>query len=249
MGRTPKASAAAPAFRGRGAAANPKNRFEDVHLDILPEEIESRLASSPDDLDRAGTEIIADRTRSIINRVNSPDIHFNWTINPYRGCEHGCIYCYARPTHEALGYSCGLDFETKIIAKHNAPDLLRRELASPKWKPEPIIMSGVTDPYQPIERGLRITRRVLEVMAACHQPVSIVTKSRLVLRDLDLLTQLAEVNAVSVALSVTTLDANLARLMEPRASAPAAQLHAIEELARAGCPGRRHGRADRSGHQ
>jgi len=235
--RTRRESAASPiAYRGRGAAVNPGNRFEDIHLELLPSEIEERVQESSDVRARVATEVIADRTKSIINPVNSPDIHFRWTINPYRGCEHGCIYCYARPTHETLGYSCGLDFETKIVAKYEAPHLLRKELDSPKWRPEPIIMSGVTDPYQPIEHDLRITRRCLEVLADCAQPVSIVTKNRLVVRDLDLLTRLADVNAVSVALSITTLDPQLARMMEPRASAPAARLSAIRSLAEAGVP-------------
>jgi DNA repair photolyase len=180
------------------------------------------------------TRSIADRTRSIVNRVDSPDLPFSWTMNPYRGCEHGCVYCYARPTHENLGLSCGLDFETTIIVKHDAPALLRRALAAPRWAGEPIAMSGVTDPYQPLERTLGITRGCLEVMAEARQPVGIVTKNRLVVRDADLLRELARHDATRVIVSLTTLDADLSRSMEPRASAPDARLRAIRELREAG---------------
>lgn len=182
------------------------------------------------------THVYDDSTKSVINRVDSPDLHFNWTINPYRGCEHGCVYCYARPTHEALGWSCGIDFETKIMAKRDAAVLLARELDDPRWKPETIMMSGVTDPYQPLERDLRITRACLEVMAARNQPVAIVTKNRLVTRDIDLLASLAKVNAAGVSVSLTTLDREVARKMEPRASTPRDRLRAMRELSGAGVP-------------
>lgn len=237
--------------RGRGAALNPGNRYvgrDPKHgvirrLHVLGEHLdEVHRARTGGDADacpassQVRTEVRPDATRTIINRVDSPDISFHWSINPYRGCEHGCIYCYARPDHERLGWSCGLDFETKIIAKFDAPRLLRRELAHPKWAGETIVLSGVTDPYQPVERDLRVTRGCLEVLAECRQCVGIVTKSRLVLRDLDLFVELAKHNAVRVGLSVTTLDNRLASKMEPRASSPAERLEALAALRDAGIP-------------
>jgi DNA repair photolyase len=221
--------------RGRAAGLNPANRFESVRLHVLGEHLDEARAEHEDGV-QVRTEPVGDRSRSIINRVDSPDLPFHWTINPYRGCEHGCIYCYARPTHETLGYSCGLDFETRILVKHDAPALLKRELAHPTWVGEPIMMCGVTDCYQPLEARLEVTRGCLEVMAACGQPVCIVTKNRLVTRDIDLLGTLAKVGAAKVALSVTTLDAKLSAIMEPRASKPADRLRAIRELADAGVP-------------
>ncbi len=221
--------------RGRGAGLNPGNRFEDVRLHVLGEHLDEIVAENPDGT-KVVTRVYADRTKTIINKVQSLDVGFDWTINPYRGCEHGCIYCYARPGHEMLGWSLGLDFETKIMAKHDAAVLLKRELADRSWKGENIIMSGVTDPYQPIEAKLRITRSVLEVLADCRQPVSIITKNKLVLRDLDLLKELHAHRAVGVAISVTTLEKDLARRMEPRASAPADRLKAVETLASHGIP-------------
>lgn len=221
--------------RGRAAQLNPPNRFEPVRLSVDGEALDEAAREHPDGVQLA-TRVLPDRARSIINPVDSPDLPMKWTINPYRGCEHGCIYCYARPTHETFGLSCGLDFETRIFAKHDAPMLLRRELAKPRWVGEPIAMSGITDPYQPIERELRITRGCLEVMAECRQPVSIVTKSRLVTRDTDLLTILASHRAAQVFVSLTTLDPDLSARMEPRAAAPAARLDAIRRLAEAGIP-------------
>jgi DNA repair photolyase len=221
--------------RGRGAGLNPGNRFEDVRLHVLGEHLDEIIAENPDGT-KILTRVYADRTKTIINKVQSPDVGFDWTINPYRGCEHGCIYCYARPGHETLGWSLGLDFETKIMAKHDAAVLLRRELADKSWKAENIIMSGVTDPYQPIEAKLRITRSVMEVLADCRQPVSIITKNKLVLRDLDLLQELHAHRAAGVSISVTSLDKDLARRMEPRASAPADRLKAVETLAAHGIP-------------
>ncbi|MCZ6612239.1 MAG: PA0069 family radical SAM protein [Planctomycetota bacterium] len=223
------------AARGRGAGLNPGNRFESLRLHVLGDELDDRLREHPRGV-QLPTMVFHDRAQRVINRVDSPDLGFNWTLNPYRGCEHGCVYCYARPTHETLGFSCGLDFETKIVVKQNAPELLRRELASPRWLGEPIVMSGVTDCYQPLEAKLKITRRCLEVFADCRQPVSIVTKNRLVVRDLDLLASLAGYGAVSVAISLTTLDAKLAGAMEPRTSRPADRLRAMRELAEAGIP-------------
>lgn len=370
----PRPDALPAAARGRAAGVNPAIRFEPLHLEVLDETREDAAREHPNGV-QVITEVISDRTRSVINRVDSPDLPFNWTINPYRGCEHGCPYCaggetpvlmadgttrqladlrigdeiygtrrrgscrrltptrvlahwatrkqayrvmlddgtavvasadhrfltqrgwkhvcdqgparrpalssrdefvgvehqptlshiealpgrrelfdittgtgdfiangvvshncYARPTHETLGFSCGLDFETKIVAKTGAARLLRRELAAPSWRGEPITMSGVTDCYQPLERRLRITRECLEVMAECRQPVSIVTKNRLITRDLDLLGELARHRAVMVAVSLTTLDRGLAARMEPRASTPPDRLRTIRELAAAGVP-------------
>ena len=223
--------------RGRGSSSlNPGNRFEPVRLHVLGEHLDQQREEHPEGRQIA-TRAFPDHSRSIINRVaDSPDIPFRWTINPYRGCEHGCIYCYARPGHEYLGMSCGLDFESKIMVKLNAAELLKRELARKSWTGEPIVMSGVTDCYQPLEEALRLTRQCLEVLADCRQPVSIVTKNRLVLRDLDVLTELARHRAVHVALSVTTLDPKLARVMEPRTSVPRERLKSIERLAAAGVP-------------
>jgi len=225
------------AARGRGSSTlNPGNRFEDVRLHILGEYRDEQLREHPDGI-QVRTMPYRDDSRTIINKVaDSPDISFDWTVNPYRGCEHGCIYCYARPGHEYLGMSCGLDFETRIMVKTGAPELLSKELASPKWHGEPIVMSGVTDPYQPLEKRLLITRRCLEIMADCRQPVSIVTKSHLITRDLDVLRQLARYNCISVAISVTTLERELAMRMEPRASTPRDRLRAIRELTDAKIP-------------
>jgi DNA repair photolyase len=224
----------APA-KGRASGLNPGNRFETVRLHVLGEALDEAFASG-EAPPKVPTRIIADRTRTIINRVDSPDLNMNWTLNPYRGCEHGCIYCYARPTHENLGYSCGLDFETNIVAKHDAPRLLRKELSHPKWTGEWISMSGVTDCYQPAEKELRITRQCLKIFAECRQPVGIVTKSALVLRDVDVLVELAHYNAVAVFISVTSLDNRLASSLEPRAGAPQRRLETIARLSEAGIP-------------
>jgi DNA repair photolyase len=215
-------------IHGRGASANPANRFELIQYEPDPE-------AGPDGTAPA-TQFFRDSSRSIVAYNDSPDVGFDASINPYRGCEHGCVYCYARPTHEYLGFSAGLDFETKIMVKEDAPELLRRELSSPRWKPQPLALSGVTDPYQPIERRLRLTRRCLEVLAEFRNPVVIVTKNRLVTRDTDLLAELASHSAAAVFVSVTTLDADLARELEPRATSPAGRLTAIGELAKAIVP-------------
>jgi DNA repair photolyase len=182
------------------------------------------------------TQCLRDTARSIIARNDSPDVGFDASVNPYKGCEHGCIYCYARPTHEYLGFSAGLDFETKILVKEDAPVLLRKELASPRWTPQVIAMSGVTDPYQPLERRLQLTRSCLKVLAEFRNPVAIITKNHLVTRDSDLLGELARYEAVAVFVSITTLDSGLARVMEPRTSHPQRRLAAIEALARVGVP-------------
>lgn len=211
---------------GRGAAYNPKNRFE--KLDYVIEET--------DDSPPQRTQLLRDDSRSIITRNNSPDVGFEFSLNPYRGCEHGCAYCFARPTHEYLGFSAGLDFETKIVVKENAPELLRAELSSGRWKPQTLAMSGVTDCYQPIERQLQITRRCAEVLAEFRNPVIVITKNHLVTRDLDHYRELAAYHAVVVTISLTTLDAKLARTLEPRASPPSRRLAAISELSEAGIP-------------
>ena len=221
--------------RGRGAPINPTGRFERVSLSVDGEYLDAELRERPDGRAIA-TTVREDHARTIINPVDSPDLHFKWTINPYRGCEHGCVYCYARPGHEYLGLSPGIDFESIIFAKRDAAALLRDELSAPSWKPETIVMSGVTDPYQPVERELGITREILGVLEECRQPVSIITKSALILRDLDLISSLHEHRAVHVAISVTTLDNGLASKLEPRASSPAARLEAIRRISAIGVP-------------
>jgi DNA repair photolyase len=216
-------------IRGRGTASNPPNRFE--RLTYADEwDREDFDGPSPE------TDFLKDPSRSIISFNKSPDIGFDASINPYRGCEHGCIYCYARPTHEYLGFSAGLDFETKILVKEDAPRLLRKALSSSRWSPQVMAMSGVTDPYQSVEQRLMLTRKCLEVLLEFRNPVVIITKNRLVTRDIDLLSELARHKAVSVCLSVTTLDERLSRIMEPRASRPSRRLSAIETLAQAGVP-------------
>jgi DNA repair photolyase len=215
-------------LRGRGASSNPVNRFEKTSYQ--PSQWDEPEDPSPHSV------FLRDQTRTIINYNDSPDVGFEASINPYRGCEHGCIYCFARPNHEYLGFSAGLDFETKILVKEDAPDLLRRELASPRWKPQVIAISGVTDAYQPIERRLQLTRKCLEVLVEFRNPVVIITKNELVTRDIDLLGRLASFDAVLVFVSVTSLDAELARELEPRASQPARRLAAIEALAGARVP-------------
>jgi DNA repair photolyase len=216
-------------IRGRGAAENPGNRFERLHYAPDPD-------VPADETPAPTTQFFRDATRTILVTNDSPDVGFDVSVNPYRGCEHGCPYCYARPTHEYLGFSAGLDFETRIMVKEDAPELLRRELASPRWQPRLVGISGVTDPYQPIERRLRLTGRCLDVFAEFRNPVAVVTKNHLVTRDIDLFRELAAHGAAAVFLSVTTLDGDLARLMEPRASQPAGRLAAITELAQAGVP-------------
>lgn len=215
-------------IRGRGAAHNPPNRFDLISV----EREEWTHAEDP----APGTRFYRDATRSIIATNDSPDVGFDASINPYRGCEHGCVWCYARPTHEFFGLSAGLDFETKIFVKEDAHELLRQQLASPKWEPRVLAMSGVTDPYQPIERRLQITRRCLEVLAEFRNPVAIITKNHLVTRDIDVLQRLAAHRAASVNFSITTLRRSLQRVMEPRTSIPAKRLEAIRRLSNAGIP-------------
>ena len=218
-------------LKGRGTSIHPHNRFETLTYTPDPDSLEAQ-----EDAPSPRTRVFRDPSRSILTRNTSPDIGFSVSVNPYRGCEHGCIYCYARPTHEWLGFSAGLDFETRILAKEDAPQLLTKALASSSYTPEPLVMSGITDPYQPIERDLHITRACLSVLAEFRNPVSIITKNALVARDCDLLGQLAEVQAASVFVSITTLNPNLARTLEPRASTPARRLAAIRTLTKAGIP-------------
>jgi DNA repair photolyase len=216
-------------IHGRGTISNPLNRFETL-------DYERDYDADPDEEPAPITQFITDTTRSIISHNESPDVGFSVSVNPYRGCEHGCVYCYARPTHEFLGMSAGLDFETKILVKHNAPELLRSELSAAAWKPQPLALSGVTDCYQPVERKMLITRRCLEVLCEFRNPTIIITKNRLVTRDIDLLQELRKYNAIAVAISVTSLDRALQRELEPRASTPENRLQAIRELSTAGIP-------------
>lgn len=228
-GARPDASPGAGAIRGRGVATNPGNRFERIHLELereLGEEAQNRVP----------TVFLRDRSRQIVATNESPDVGFSASVNPYRGCEHGCVYCYARPTHEYLGFSAGLDFETRILVKPEAPVLLRRALESPRWEPRTLGLSGVTDPYQPAEARLALTRGCLEVLADFRNPVAVITKNQLVTRDRDLLAILARFRACVVYLSVTTLDRHLHRIMEPRTTLPARRLDAIRTLSEAGVP-------------
>jgi DNA repair photolyase len=217
--------------RGRGAQSNASGRFEPLARTGFDDGWQSFEELLP-----FKTTVTIDSTRKIITRNDSPDISFDRSINPYRGCEHGCIYCFARPTHAYLGLSPGLDFETKLFAKPEAPKLLERELSAAGYLPRTIAIGTNTDPYQPIERQHQVMRRILEVLDRYGHPVGIVTKSALVLRDLDILSRMAQRNLVKVALSVTTLDPRLARVMEPRAATPARRLDALGKLAAAGVP-------------
>jgi DNA repair photolyase len=214
------------AWRGRGAQANPAGRFEKLEVaydeGVGPERVETRY--------------LRDDTQTILSRHQSPDLPFEVSLNPYRGCEHGCAYCYARPTHEYLGYSAGVDFESRILVKHRAAELLRAELERKGYEPKRLSLSGVTDPYQPVEKKLRVTRSCLEVLAAYRHAVVMITKNHLMLRDRDLLGELAGHGAAAAYVSITTLDAELARVLEPRASSPKQRLEAIRGLSEAGVP-------------
>jgi DNA repair photolyase len=217
--------------RGRGAHSNASGRYEALARVVFDDGWEKI-----EDLPPFKTTVTVDATRKIITRNESPDISFDRSINPYRGCEHGCVYCFARPTHAFLGLSPGLDFESKLFMKPSAPELLERELSAPGYVPKVIAIGTNTDPYQPIERRHQIMRRILEVLERSGHPVGIVTKSALVLRDLDILARMAKRDLVKVAISVTTLDAKLARTMEPRASTPPRRLEALRQLVKAGVP-------------
>ncbi|MFM7734882.1 MAG: PA0069 family radical SAM protein [Alphaproteobacteria bacterium] len=223
---------------GRGTPLDPANRWERLHLDLDDPDLDPGSDEAFDESEARPepTILYRDATRSVLVSNDSPDVPFRWSVNPYRGCEHGCIYCYARPSHERLGWSAGLDFERRILVKEDAPALFARELAHPRWTPEVVAFSGNTDGYQPIERRLGITRRCLEVMLEFRNPVAVVTKSALVARDVDLLAPLAALGAARVSVSLTTLDPALSRRMEPRASSPERRLDAIARLADAGIP-------------
>jgi DNA repair photolyase len=217
--------------RGRGARSNAVGRYELETRDTFDDGWDS-LSS----LSAFKTEVRTERARTILSTNDSPDLSFDQSINPYRGCEHGCIYCYARPTHSYLGHSAGLDFETQLYAKTNAAELLEQELGNPRYRVRTIALGAVTDPYQPIERRYEITREILQVLEAARHPVGIVTKSALVMRDVDILARMAKHDLVKVALSVTTLDRELARKMEPRAATPSRRLDAVRALSEAGVP-------------
>ncbi len=217
-------------IRGRGAAENPPNRFEPIAY------VPDMDAYDPDDEPVPQTMVFRDATKQIIARNDSPDVGFEFSINPYRGCEHGCIYCYARPTHEYFGLSAGLDFETKIFAKPDAAQLLRKELMAPKWRGDLIAISGVTDCYQPLERKLKITRACLEVLLEFRNPTALITKNHLITRDVDLLAEMAQYDGVGVSISITSLCNQVQRVMEPRTSVPARRLEAVTTLAKAGVP-------------
>jgi DNA repair photolyase len=217
------------ALRGRGASWNPANRFDGV--DYAPDPDGEAPCSGG-----VATQYLPDSSRSILSENDSPDVGFDVGVNPYRGCEHGCVYCFARPFHEYLGFSAGLDFETRILVKHEAPRLLAAALEAKSWRPRPVAMSGATDPYQPAERQFRITRACLEVLRDFRNPVVIITKNQLVARDADLLADLAQHQAAAVYVSLTTLDLGLNRILEPRSSSPVQRLAAIRTLADAGVP-------------
>jgi DNA repair photolyase len=217
--------------RGRGAGINPSGRFEPQEREVLDDGWQTIETLEP-----FKTEVQVEKPRAIITRNESPDVPFDRSINPYRGCEHGCIYCFARPTHAYMGLSAGLDFETKLFAKPDAAKLLERELSKAGYKPKTIAIGTNTDPYQPIEKEWRIMRQILEVLNAANHPVSIVTKSALIMRDIDILAKMAERGLARAGISVTTLDRRLARLMEPRASTPTRRLEAIRALSSAGVP-------------
>lgn len=215
---------------------NPANRFERIALTPDPDFAEFDDSGAPIARPRPATQFFDDASESILTPNDSPDVGARWGLNPYRGCEHGCAYCFARPFHDYLGFSSGLDFETKIMVKRRAPELLRTTLSSRKWQPEPVMISGVTDCYQPAERDFKLTRACLEVFAEFRNPVGLITKNFLVTRDLDVLHELARHDCVQVTLSVTSLDSTLAGKLEPRASRPEARLRAIRLLADAGVP-------------
>ncbi|MDB5337935.1 MAG: Radical superfamily protein [Planctomycetaceae bacterium] len=224
-----------PHIRGRGSQLNPINRFDIVHVEDDFEQVEGDEEYF-EHLSNLKTEYLPDNSKSIISENDSPDTPFRYSLNPYRGCSHGCAYCYARPTHEYLGLNAGVDFESKIFVKEHAAELFREFLSRPKYQPELIGMSGVTDCYQPAERKYRLTRSCLEVALEFRQPVGVITKNALVVRDLDLLTTMATQRLIQVNISMTSLDHELTQTLEPRTSAPAAKLRAIRTLTAAGIP-------------
>jgi DNA repair photolyase len=227
------------ATKGRGAVTNMQGRYELQAREAIDDGWQQENCSDGDEEEQAQappTQVIHEQAKSILNRNTSPDIPFNVSLNPYRGCEHGCIYCFARPTHSYLGMSPGLDFERKIFAKINAPELLRRELAKPSYVPESIALGVVTDAYQPRERALQLTRQLLQILHDCQHPVALITKSSLIERDIDLLAAMAAKRQAVAAITITTLDAAIARTLEPRATTPARRLRAIRTLTDAGIP-------------
>lgn len=224
-----------PHPKGRGSALTPPNRFGGLHAETDLEQVADDQETL-EDLARAETVYLPDDTKSVISENDSPDLFFRYSLNPYRGCQHGCAYCYARPTHEYLGLNAGIDFETKIFVKHRAAELFREWLARDGYQPEVVMMSGVTDCYQPGERQFRITRACLEVALEARQPMAIVTKNALITRDLDILSEMAKRRLIGVAVSVTSLDPALTQTLEPRTSRPEARLRAIRELSAAGVP-------------
>ena len=224
-----------PVPKGRGTPLKPQNRFEKLVVEDELEQVEHDH-DHLEALKQVKTEYLSDDSKSIISENDSPDIPFRYSLYPFRGCSHGCCYCYARPTHEYLGLNAGLDFESKVLVKERAPELFRDWLARDNYEPEMVVFSGVTDCYQPVERQFQLTRRCLQVALEARQPIGIVTKNALVTRDLDILQEMANLGIVSVSISVTTLDSELARTMEPRTSTPAARLRTIQELRNAGVP-------------
>lgn len=223
-------------IRGRAAQSNPKNRFEKFSLEnFKDDELDSFIPEEDNEI-KIPTQFFVDESKSVIARNDSYDVGFEYSFNPYRGCEHGCIYCYARPSHEFLGFSSGTDFESKIMIKKDAPKLLEAEFKKKSYKPDFIMFSGNTDCYQPIERKLKITREALKVCLKYRNPVSIITKNDLIQRDIDILQELAKLNLVSVCLSITTLDRELARKMEPRTSSPDRRLQTIKRMAENNIP-------------
>lgn len=222
-------------IHGRGSPLEPPNRFLPRHAEADFEHFEGDDDFAAD-LRSVATEFLPDASQTVVSENDSPDLGFRYSLNPYRGCEHGCAYCYARPTHEYLGLNAGIDFESKVFVKHRAPELFREFLSRNAWQPEVVVFSGVTDCYQPAERRFRLTRGCLEVALEARQPVAVITKNALILRDIDLLSAMAGQRLVHAAISLTTLDEKLARTMEPRTSRPAARLRAIRELSSAGVP-------------
>ena len=216
-------------YVGRGANLQTANRFERLHLELdyeqLDEQEQSELLTK-----KVATEYFVDHSQSVVSENDSPDLSFRYSINPYRGCAHGCSYCYARPYHEFLGLSAGLDFESKIFVKPNAPELFRKWLSRKNWQCEPVNLSGITDPYQPVERQLRITRGCLEVAEQCGQPIYLITKNAMITRDVDLLSAMAEKRLMSVIISITSLDQSLIRVMEPRTSSPESRIETVRQL-------------------
>ena len=221
--------------KGRGAQINTDNKFLTQSFEGDPDFLD-HLVRSGEEVGKVKTDYIMVHPKTLVNKVTSPDLGFQYSMNPYQGCEHGCIYCYARNTHEYWGYSAGMDFETKILVKHNAPSLLEKRFESRAWKPTPIMLSGNTDCYQPAERTFRLTRSLLKICLECKNPVGIITKNAMILRDLDILKEMSRQNLIHVVFSITSLKEKTRRLLEPRTAAVAAKLNAIRKLSECGIP-------------